>query len=205
MLCTQSFVVDGGEHLIQSGLVVARVVFKTECAGVGELFFLDEVLGADLGLVHAQLLCQDINHAFNQVHRLSHAEAAAIGDATGRLVGVHTLDARVCGRDIVGARANVEQASRKLGWVSTGIKCAVIGDHVDPQSQDFAVLRCRQLTIHVVVTRKCGAGDIFDAVFHPLYGATQHDGRHDGADVAGINANFVAEATTDIWANDPYF
>ena len=74
LLGAQAFVVHSRQHLVQRGLVVTRVVLKTEGAGVGELVFLDEVLGADLGLVHAQFLRQHVDHALDQIHRFGHAE-----------------------------------------------------------------------------------------------------------------------------------
>ena len=205
MLGAQSLVVHGFKHFIQSGLVVARVELEPEGAFVGELFFLDKVLGADLGLVHAQFLRQHINHALDQVHRLGHAEGAAIRHATGCLVGVDTFHAGMCGGNVVTARNNVEHTGRELGRVGTGVKGAMVGHHIHAQAGDLAVGGGGQFAVHVVVAGEASARDVFDAVFDPLDRAAQHDGRDDGAHIARVDRHFVAKATTDVGADDTHF
>ena len=205
LLCAQSLVVHGFKHFIERGLVVTRVELEPEGALVGELFFLDEVLGADLCLVHAQFLRQHINHALNQVHRFGHAEGAAIRHAAWGLIGVHTFDAGVCRRNVVTARNNVEHAGRKLGRVGTGVKCAMVGHHIHAKASDLAVGCGGEFAVHVVVAGKASARDVFDAVFDPLNRAAQYDGRHDGAYIARVDRHFVAKATTDVGADDTHF
>ena len=92
---------DFREAAVQGDLVVAAVVLETEGTRVRELLLLDEVLGADLGLVHAEFLRQDVDHALDQVHGLRHTETAAVGHAARRLVGVDALDRRERRRDVV--------------------------------------------------------------------------------------------------------
>ena len=205
MFSTQTFVVDGFQHFVQRRLVVTRVVFETEGAGVGELFFLDEVFGANFGFVHAQLLRQHIDHALNQVDRLGHAEGAAVSHATGRLVGVDPFDTGVCRWNVVAARDNVEHACRELGRVGTGVKRAVVGHHIHTQTGDLAVGGGSQFAVHVVVTGEGRGRDVFDAVFDPLDGTTQHDRGHDGANITGVDAHFVAKATANVGADNAHF
>ena len=171
---------------------------------VGELFALDEVFGADFGLVHAQFLRQHVDHALHQVHRLGHAEGAAVGHATGRFVGVDAVDLAIGVGDVVAAGADMEHTGREFGRVGAGVKRAVVGNHIGAQCEDLAVSGGGQFTGHVVVAGKAGGGQILDPVFHPLDRAAQHDGGHDGADIAGVNRHFVTEAAADVGRDDAH-
>ena len=186
-------------------MVVTRVELKPEGAFVGELFFFDEVLGADLRLVHPQFLRQHVNHALDQVHGFGHAEGAAVRHTARGLIGVNTFDAGVCRRNVVRARDDVEHAGRKLGGVGTGVKRTVVSHHIHTQTSDLAIGCGGQFAVHVVVAGEASARDVFDAVFDPLNRAAQHDGRHDGAHIARVDRHFVAKATTDVGANDTHF
>jgi len=204
LLGAQAFVVHRLEHLVERGLVVARVVFKAKGRLVGKLLAPDEVLGADLGLVHAQLLRQHIDHALDQVNRLGDAERAAVGHAAGRLVGIDAIDPAIGAGDVITAGTDVEHAGRKLGRIGTGVKGAMVGDHIGAQRKDFSVGGGRQLAGHVVVAGKAGAGDVLDAVFYPFHGPAQHDGGHDGAHIAGVDRHLVAEAAADVGRDDAH-
>ena len=204
LLSAQAFVVDRVEHLVQRGLVVARIVVKAQRGVVGKLFALDEVFGADFGLVHAEFLRQHVDHALDQVHRLGDPEGAAVGHATGRFVGVDAVDLAIGVGDVVAAGADMEHAGREFGRVGAGVKRAVVGNHIGAQCEDLAVSGGGQFTGHVVVAGKAGGGQILDAVFHPLDRAAQHDGGHDGADIAGINRHLVAKAAADVGRDDAH-
>ena len=111
----------------------------------------------------------------------------------------------MCGRNVVAARHDVEHASRKLGGVGASVKCAMVGHHIHAKASDFSVGSGCQFAVHVIVTGKGSGRDIFDAVFNPLDGATQHDGRNDGANIARVDANLVAKSTANVGANDAHF
>mmetsp|Transcript_1089 Transcript_1089/g.2920 ORF Transcript_1089/g.2920 Transcript_1089/m.2920 type:complete len:772 (+) Transcript_1089:648-2963(+) len=204
LLSTQALVVHRVQHLLQRRVVVARVVFEAEGTGVRELLLADEVLGADLGLVHAELLRQHVDHALDQVHRLRHAERAAVGNAARRLVGVDPLDAAEGRRDVVRTRADVEHARGELGGVGAGIEGAVVREDMHAQAQDLAVRRGGEFAVHVVVAGERRRGDVLDPVLDPLDRLAQHDGRDDGADITRVDADLVAEAAADVGADDAH-
>ena len=98
----------------------------------------------------------------------------------------------------------MEHAGGELGRVGTSVERAVVGDDVDAQTGDLAVGGSGQFAVHVVVTGEGGRRDVFDAVFHPFHGAAQDDGGHDGAHIAGVNADLVAKAATDVGTDDAH-
>src|SRR5713101_8998240 len=77
---------------IEGRTIVAAVVFPTESGGVGKTFGLDEILFAELGRIHLQLVRHDIYNALNSMHGFGHPEGAAVGNATGRLIGIDPID-----------------------------------------------------------------------------------------------------------------
>ena len=77
----------------------------------------------------------------------------------------------------------------------------MVGDHVDPEAGDLAVLRAH-LGVHDVVAREAGGHQVLGAVLDPLDRHAGHDRAGDRADVAGIHRNLVAEAAADVVALD---
>ena len=81
--------------------VVAAVVDPAGGGAVWELLGLDEVLHAQLGLVHAELDRGVGDETLDQVARLRDPKRASIGDAAGCLVRVVTVRRHMRGRDVV--------------------------------------------------------------------------------------------------------
>src|SRR5262249_41683650 len=78
LLAPQRIVADEIHRLLQRRRVVPAVVFPAEHRVIGELLVLDEILHAQLGRVHVQLLREGVGGALDRVHRLRDAEGAAI-------------------------------------------------------------------------------------------------------------------------------
>ena len=144
---------------------------------------------------------QRVDHPLDQVDGLGDAERAAVGDAARRLVGVDGLDLHVRGLQVVGAAADVEEAGRELGRLGGRVEGAVVGDHVDPQAGDLAVLGAH-LGVHHVVAGKAGRHQVLGAVLDPLDRHAGHDRAGDGAHVARVDRHLVAEAAADVLAAD---
>ena len=102
------------------------------------------------------------------------------------------------GREIIGAGDDVEEAGRPFRRIGAGVERAVIGQHMDAQAGDLALLGRRDLGGHVVVARERGRGQVLDAVLDPFDRLAGDDRGHRGADVAGIGADLVAEAAADV-------
>ena len=202
LLLAQLAVADGVHRLLHGGVIVAGVVFPAERRLIGELLAADEVLHAQLGRIHAELLRQDVHGALDAVGGLGDAERAAIGDAARRLVGVDAVDRAVGDREVVGAGDDVEEPGRPLAGIGAGVEGAVVGQHMHAQARDLAVLGRGDLRGHVVVAREGGGRQILDPVLDPLHRPARHDRGDDGADIAGIGADLVAEAAADIGRDD---
>ena len=198
LLLAQLGVVDRLHHLLHGGVVVAGIVFPAERRVIGELLRPDEVLQPQFRRIHAELLRQDVHRPLDAVGRLGDAERAAIGDAARRLVGVDAVDRKMRDREIVGAGDDVEEAGRPFRRVGAGIEGAVVGEHVDAQAGDLALLRRRDLRRHVVVARERGRGEVLDAVLDPFHRLAGDDRGDRRADIAGIGADLVAEAAADV-------
>ena len=165
---------------------------------IGKLLALDEVLQPQFGRVHAELLRQNIHAALDAIGRLRHPERAAIGDPARRLVGVDAVDHEMRDREVVGAGDDVEEAGRPFRRIGAGVERAVIGQHMDAQAGDLAVLGRGDFRRHVVVARERGRGQVLDAVLDPFHRLAGDDRRDRGADVAGIGADLVAKAAADV-------
>ncbi len=86
LLLAQLLVAGDAHGLPQGPRVVAGVVLPAGWGGVGKLLGAQQVLHAQLGGVHVQLVGQAVDHALDEVDRFGDAERAGVGDATGRLV-----------------------------------------------------------------------------------------------------------------------
>ena len=56
----------------------------------------------------------DIHHTLDGMHGLSHPEGAAVGNTARRLVGIDPVDPWAAALEVIGASADVEQASGKF-------------------------------------------------------------------------------------------
>ena len=92
LLFAQLLVVDRLHRLVHGGLIVAGIVLPAERRGVGELLAADQILHAEFGRIHAELLRHDVHGALDAIGRFGDAERAAIGDAARRLVGIDAVD-----------------------------------------------------------------------------------------------------------------
>ena len=131
LLAAQVVVADDLPRLVHGGLVVAAVVLPPERGLVGEGLLGDEVLLAQTRRILADLVRERVDDALHAVHGLGDAEGAAVGDAAGRLVGVHGVHLGVRLLHVVGAGADGEQAGRPLGGRGLGVGVAVVGDGLD--------------------------------------------------------------------------
>ena len=182
--------------------VVARVVCPARCRLVWELLGRDEALHPQLDRIRSHFERERVHHALDEVDGLGDAERAAVGDAARRLVRVHRLDLHMRGLEVVGAADDVEEPGRELRRLRRAVECAVVGDRVDAQARDLAVLRAH-LGVHDVVAGEAGRHQVLRAVLDPLDRHAGHDRARDGADVAGIDGHLVAEAAADIARLDP--
>ena len=91
LFCTQIIIANGLHRLVPSGMIIARVIFPTQCGLVWELFFFDEINLAQLGCVHIQLNGQNLDHAFDEINGLGHTERTPITYATRGFVRVNTI------------------------------------------------------------------------------------------------------------------
>ena len=177
--------------------VVAGVVGPAGRRLVRELLGRDEAAHAQVDRVDAHLERQRVDHPLDEVDGLGDAERAAVGDAARRLVRVDRLDLHVRGLQVVGAADDVEEAGRELGRLRGAVERAVVGDHVDAQAGDLAVLRAH-LGVHHVVAREAGRHQVLRAVLDPLDRHAGDDRAGDRAHVAGVHRHLVAEAAADV-------
>ena len=182
--------------------VVARVVRPAGRRLVRELLGGDEAAHAQVDRIDLHLERERVDHALHEVHGLGDAERAAVGDAARRLVRVDGLDLDVRRLEVVGAAHDVEEPGRELRRLRRAVERAVVGDHVDPQARDLAVLRAH-LAAHDVVAGEPGGHQVLGAVLDPLDRHAGDDRARDRAHVAGIDRHLVAEAAADVRAADP--
>ena len=72
-----------------------------------------------------------------------------------------------------------------------------------PDAPDAAVAGDGDLAAHVVVAGEGGAHEVLRAVLHPLHRLPGDDRGDHRADVAGVDADLVAEAAPDVRRDDP--
>ena len=123
-------------------------------------------------------------------------------DTAGRLVRVDGLDLDVRRLEVVRAADDVEEPGRELRRLGGAVEGAVVGDHVDPQAGDLAVLRAH-LCAHDVVAGEPRRDEVLGPVLDPLDRHAGDDRAGDRAHVAGIDGDLVAEAAADVLALDP--
>jgi len=182
--------------------VLARVVGPPGRGFVRELLGADEALHPQLDRIDAHLEGERVDHPLDEVDRLGDPERAAVRNPAGGLVGVRRLDLDVRGLQIVGTADDVKEPSRKLGRLRGAVKGAVVGDRVDPEARDLALLGA-QVGVHHVVAGEAGRHQVLRSVLDPLDRYAGDDRTGDRAHVARIDGNLVAEAAADVLASDP--
>ena len=140
LLFAKILITDCLQCLFPACVVVARIIFPTKGRLIRELFLLDEVLRPQFSSIHTKLDSQHLNHPFDEIGCLGHAERTAICNAARCLVGIDTIHNQIGCRDIIGPGADVHKACRKLCRVRTGIERTVIGRRMTMQAGNLAVL-----------------------------------------------------------------
>ena len=144
-------VADRFEPDVEALGVLAGVGEEAERRAVREVVVLDEVLAAELGLVHAEVVGRRLHHALLEVHRLRDPERAAVGDTPGGLVRVDAPGREVGGRDVVAGEGRVHQPDLELARLGVGEEGAVVRLGVHPDTEDLPVLAQRHLAVQVDV------------------------------------------------------
>ena len=202
LLLAQAGVVDDLHRLLEGTCVVAAVVLPAGGRLVGERLLRDEVLDPELGRVPPQFLGQHVGHALDGVDGLGHAERAAVGDAARGLVGVGAVHLDEAVLEVVRAGADREEPRRELGRVGGGVGVAVVGQRLDAQRRDLAVLVGAELGVDVVVARERVGLQVLHPVLDPLDRLAQHDRRGGRDHVAGVDGHLAAEAAADVGRDD---
>ena len=202
-LLAAQVLVAGDVHRHTHGLgVVAGVVRPAGGRLVWELLRGDEAAHPQFDRIDLHFEGERVDHPLHEVDGLGDPERAPVRHTSRRLVRIDRLDLDVRRLEVVRTADDVEEPGRKLRRLRGAVEGAVVGDHVDPQAGDLAVLRA-DLASHQVVAGKPGGHQVLGAVLDPLDGYAGHDRTRDRADVARIDRNLVAEAATDVLAHDP--
>src|SRR5216683_3287211 len=191
--------IEGDVHRL---FVLAAVIDPARCRVVRKLLGLDEVLLPELGLVDAQLEGCVRDQALDQVARLGNSERAAIRHAAWRLVRVVAIGGDVRGRDVVGARDDVEQARFELAWLCVGEERAVVAVQVDAQREHLGVRVHREVAGHVEVAREAGGDEVLVPVLDPLHRPAEQETGGRRHHVAWVDRDLVAEAPTEVRGDD---
>ena len=202
LLLAELVVADQIERDVQRLLVVARVVLPAHRALVRELLRLDEVLAAQLGGVDAGLQREVLHQTLDQVRGLGDAERAPVGNAARRLVRVDTIDLAVRRLEVVRPRGDVEEAGRPLRRLRLRVEGTVVGEDVGANGKHLAVLRGRELALHVVIAGKARGHEILGTALDPLDRLADQQRGRGCHDVARVDRHLVAEATADVGRDD---
>src|SRR5579885_2879726 len=100
--------------------------------------------------------------------------------------------------EVIRTGTDMEKARREFRRLRRRIERAVIGQRMDAQRIDVAILIGSDLGMNMIVTTEAGAAQILRAVLDPFYGLTGGNRGHDRADIARIDGNLIAKAATDI-------
>ena len=203
LLPAEVVIADRVEGELERPRIVAGVVIPAGGRVVRELLRLDEVLHPQLGRVLADVVGEDVDHPLDRVDGFRDPERAAVGDAAGRLVGVDAVDLDERLVEVVRAGDHVEQAGRELRRIGRGVAVAVVGDRLDLERLDLAVLRRADLGVDVVVAGERVGLEVLGAVLDPLDRLADEERRRDGENVAGIDRHLAAETAADVVGLDP--
>ena len=198
LLLQQRLVADRLERLVERLVIVAAVVGESECGSVGELLFLHEVLPPQLHRVDAELVGKDVHRALDRVTGFGHAERAAIGDASRRLVREVGVHLGVRDGHVVAAGNDTEHAGWVLRRVGRGVEGTVIGVGRDAKRGELAVGGRTKLDVHVVVARKPRRRQVLRPGLDPLHRPAQLQRANDGTDIPRVHRDFVTETATQV-------
>ena len=202
-LFAAQFVVPGDLHgQLQCARVLTTVVFPAGLGDVRELLGPQQVFQSQFGRIDLQLGGQNVDHPLDQIDGLGDPERARIGHTARRLVGVDALDRAMRGLQVVAAGEDVEEAGREFGRLRGAVERAVVGQHVDLETEDRAVLGRGDAAGHVIVAGERGGHQVLAAVLHPLHRFSGDDRPDDGQHVSRVDADLVAETAADVRRDD---
>ena len=203
LLAAEVVVPRDPQRLAHRGLVVAGVVDPAGAARVRELLGTQEVLQPQRDRIDAQLVGEQVDQPLDEVDRLRDPERAGVGDAAGRLVGVHRGHRAVRRLEVVAAGEDAEEAAGELHRRRGAVEGAVVGQDVAAHREDPAVPRRGDLALHDVVAGEAAGGEVLGAVLGPLHRPAGDHRADDGAHVARVDRDLVAEAAADVGRDDP--
>ncbi len=190
-----------GQRLFQAAFRIAAVIFDHDRRLIGIRLLGNHVAAADLGLVDAEIARGDVDQPLQHEGRLR-PPGAAIGIDRHGVGEDHLHFAIDRGRQINAGEQRSVEIGRDVGTEGRNV-AADIGERVDPQPEELAVLVERKLGFsHVVAALRVG-----DKAFAPL--ADPFDRPADfragpGDDrFFGIVELLHAEAAADVGRHDP--
>ena len=96
----------------------------------------------------------------------------------------------------------MEEACRKLGRVGACVERPVVRRDMAVECGDLAVFRGADPALHPVVAGESRGHEVVHPVLDPLHRLSGDDRGDDGADIARIDADLVAEASADVGRDD---
>jgi len=151
-----------GQRLFQAALRIAAVIFDHDRRLIGIRLLGDHVAAADLGFVDAQIARGDVDQPLQHEGRLR-PPGAAIGIDRYRVGEDHLHFAIDRGRQINAGEQRSVEIGRDVGTEGRNV-AADIGERIDPQPEELAVLIERKLGFGHVVAALC----VGDKAFAPL-------------------------------------
>ena len=157
------------ERLIPRRVIIAAVVFPSQCGLIGKLVFLYEIDTTQFRGIHVQFDRKNFDHPFYEIGGFRDAEGTAIRHTARRLIGIDAVNCQIGCRNVVRACADVHKAGGKFGWISTGVKTTMISCRMTPKPSNFTLFRCRDFALHPIITCKSCGHQIVHPVFDPLH------------------------------------
>jgi hypothetical protein len=154
------------ESLLLVGGEVAAIVVEAEGGLDRQPLGWDQVPGAQHGAVKAKFARRVVDQSLDDVGRLGAPGAAIRRGAV--CVRHHRIDSDVGGRDVVGADQGADIAKRREQVALRGDIGPDIGERLDAQAEELAVLVERQLGVGDVVARVLVGLDALAALTGPF-------------------------------------
>ena len=192
----QPRIVDVRHGAIESLRVVAEVVHEAEIVGVREAF--DEVLAPQLGRIHADLECDEVDHALHHMRRLGAAGAAI--RVRRRAIGEDADAPRVDRLPLVGA--TTDQARDHL----KGTEDPVVGPDVEElrelQTEQRTVTFGRNLHVEDLTAPVRRGQQALGAVLDPFHRPLDDLRRCSCQIFLEVRPDLGAESATDVMADN---
>ena len=190
-----------GQRLFEAAHRIAAVVFDHDRRLIGIGLLRNHVAAADLGLVDAEIVRGDVDQPFEHEGRLRPPGAAIGVDRHG--VGEHALHLAIDRRRQIdaGEQRSVE-IGRDVGTERREI-AAHVGERVDAQPEELAVLVERQFRFGDMVAAMCVGDEAFAALADPFDRAADLRAGPGDDRFLGIVELLDAEAAADVGRDDP--